>query len=103
MDTVEQVTLVNQFMIGLAPVVARYTLRDIMRPDYFATEELLQEHHVRLAERNANLTMELASHLAARFAQYHDAATSVPQKKDSFKALIQTHPQSEQTKANKAA
>lgn len=103
MDAVEQVALVNHFMISLAPVVARYTLRDIMRPDYFATEELLKEHHVRLAERNANLTMELASHLAARFAQYHDAATSFPQKKDTFKTLIQTDTKLEQGKANKAA
>jgi hypothetical protein len=75
MDPSEQAVLINDFMVAVAPVVARYTLETMrLLKDSYRSEETEANIRRYAADAAANITMEFASHMAARFAQLHDAA-----------------------------
>jgi regulator of replication initiation timing len=78
MEPFEQAALVGDFMLRIAPVVTRHSLQELARIHRFYSHSLeaevtAAEHdHRSLMDRNARLTLELASHLAARLREFQD-------------------------------
>jgi hypothetical protein len=83
MDIEQQASLTREFMTVIAPTVAAHSLKALARHTYsLSPEESVSDHYMHLSDKNARLTIELASHLAARYADLHDAATNKAQKKN---------------------
>jgi hypothetical protein len=86
MEPLDQAALVRDFMVALAPGISRYTLNALrVLKDFYPirSEEAESDTRRRAANVAANITVEFASHMAARFAQLHDAANKGAQAKDA--------------------
>ena len=74
MEELQQVQLVKEFMVAIAPEVVRHHLSQLrhqqLNPDL--DDEGVTEYHA-LAETGARITLELAMHLAARYAKAYDS------------------------------
>src|SRR5690348_9533800 len=86
MDPTEQLSATFDFMISLAPEVAKHNLRLLDKhgagPFSVQSDEALAEARRQVAIANARITMEFALHLTAQFVTL-DAALQTPQPKDA--------------------
>lgn len=77
LEDAQQVALVKEFMLVIAPEVVRHHLSQLrhqqLNPDL--DDEGLSEYHG-LAETGARITLELAMHLAARYASVYDSVVT---------------------------
>jgi hypothetical protein len=78
MDANDQLVIMAQCLYRIAPAVAQYALNRLeptnpyaMRPD-----QEFGDHRRQICRDAAALALELASHMAAQYAGYHDAALS---------------------------
>jgi hypothetical protein len=86
MDPAEQLSATFDFMIALAPEVAKYNLRLLDKrgagPFSIQSDEALTEARRAVAIANAKITIEFALHLTAQFVTL-DAALQTTQTKDT--------------------
>jgi hypothetical protein len=86
MDPAEQLSATFDFMVALAPEVAKHNLRLLDKhgagPFSIQSDETLAEARRQVAIANAKITMEFALHLTAQFVTL-DAALQTPEAKNA--------------------
>lgn len=80
MDEAEYLTLVRQFMLALAPVIARHRLT-LLRYTARHMDESIDKLVAESAKANAHQTLEWAMYLAAIYRQCHNEAFTPPKNK----------------------
>jgi hypothetical protein len=72
----EQIGLIKEFMVALAPEVARHRF-SLIRHHHLSlsVNEELTASYTEIANENARITLELSMHLAAKYADCYDSLT----------------------------
>jgi hypothetical protein len=82
LDPAEQLSATFDFMVALAPEVAKYNLRLLDKhgagPFSIQSDEALAEARRQVAIANAKITMEFALHLTAQFVTLDAALQTTP-------------------------
>jgi len=90
-DPGRQTETVLDFMLRIAPDVTRYSLHDLDLKIRAAVAAEPGEIKRLVADHNAMLCLELATHLAARYAQLHDS-THQPKAQDAPASGLENPP-----------